>query len=100
MKVSTVMADCLWARRDATTPLVPHDALLQVEESITSVGERSRNRYPCPRKGRRIWYETLLEAQLRPRANFQRFASLTLGHADKPFGPGSIERQHVQSGLE
>jgi Zn-dependent metalloprotease len=46
-------------------------------------------------KAGRIWYETLLDAQLRPTANFQRFASLTLVHAEKLFGPGSPERQAV-----
>jgi len=46
-------------------------------------------------KAGRIWYETLLDAQLRPTANFQRFASLTLAHAEKLFGAGSPERQAV-----
>jgi Zn-dependent metalloprotease len=43
----------------------------------------------------RIWYETLLDAQLRPTANFSRFASLTIAHAEKLFGAGSPERQAV-----
>jgi Zn-dependent metalloprotease len=46
-------------------------------------------------KAGRIWYETLIDAQLRPTANFQRFASLTLAHAEKLFGAGSPERQAV-----
>jgi Zn-dependent metalloprotease len=47
-------------------------------------------------KAGRIWYETLLDAQLRPTANFQRFASLTLLHAEKLYGQGSSERQAVK----
>jgi Zn-dependent metalloprotease len=46
-------------------------------------------------KAGRIWYETLLDPQLRPTANFLRFASLTLAHAEKLFGAGSPERQAV-----
>jgi len=46
-------------------------------------------------KAGRIWYETLLDPQLRPNANFQRFASLTLAHAEKLFGTGSLERKAV-----
>jgi Zn-dependent metalloprotease len=46
-------------------------------------------------KAGRIWYETLLDPQLRPNANFQRFAGLTLVHADKLFGAGSLERKAV-----
>jgi Zn-dependent metalloprotease len=46
-------------------------------------------------KAGRIWYETLLDAQLRPTANFSRFASLTIAHAEKLFGAGSPERQAV-----
>jgi Zn-dependent metalloprotease len=47
-------------------------------------------------KAGRIWYETLLDAQLRPTANFQRVASLTLLHAEKLYGQGSSERQAVK----
>jgi Zn-dependent metalloprotease len=46
-------------------------------------------------KAGRIWYETLLDPQLRPNANFMRFASLTLAHAEKLFGAGSLERKAV-----
>jgi Zn-dependent metalloprotease len=47
-------------------------------------------------KARCIWYETLLDPQLRPTANFLRFASLTLVHADKLYGAGSPEWQAVK----
>ena len=46
-------------------------------------------------KAGRIWYQTLIDAQLRPSANFQRFASLTLANAEKLFGAGSPEHQAV-----
>jgi Zn-dependent metalloprotease len=49
-------------------------------------------------KAGRIWYETLLDAQLRPTANFLNFASLTLSHAEKLYGAGSPERQAVMHG--
>ena len=47
-------------------------------------------------KAGHIWYETLLDPQLRPTANFLRFASLTLTHAEKLYGAGSPERQAVK----
>jgi Zn-dependent metalloprotease len=46
-------------------------------------------------KAGRIWYETLLDAQLRPTANFSRFAGLTIAHAEKLYGAGSPEQQAV-----
>jgi Zn-dependent metalloprotease len=48
-------------------------------------------------KAGRIWYETLLDPQLRPNANFRRFAGLTLAHAEQLFGAGSPERQAVSN---
>jgi Zn-dependent metalloprotease len=44
----------------------------------------------------RIWYETLRDSQLRPNANFRRFASLTSARADQLFGAGSAEGQAVR----
>jgi Zn-dependent metalloprotease len=48
-------------------------------------------------KAGRIWYDTLLDPQLRPNANFKRFAGLTLAHAEQLFGAGSPERQAVSN---
>ena len=41
--------------------------------------------------------ETLLDPQLRPTANFVRFAGLTLVHADKLDSTGRPERQVVSN---
>jgi Zn-dependent metalloprotease len=48
-------------------------------------------------KAGRIWYETLRDQQLRPNANFRRFAGLTIVHAEQLFGAGSSEGQAVRS---
>lgn len=45
----------------------------------------------------RIWYETLLDARLKPNANFRSFAKLTKSVADKLFGTGSAESTAVAS---
>lgn len=48
-------------------------------------------------KAGRIWYETLRDPQLRPNANFRRFAGLSIAHADQLFGAGSREGQAVRN---
>jgi Zn-dependent metalloprotease len=45
----------------------------------------------------RIWYETLRDPQLRPNANFRRFAGLTIVHADQLYGAGSSEGQSIRN---
>jgi Zn-dependent metalloprotease len=44
----------------------------------------------------RIWYETMRDSRLRPAANFQAFARLTLDNAEKLYGMHSRERNAVQ----
>lgn len=45
----------------------------------------------------KIWYESLLDARLKPNAGFRAFAKLTKSHADKLFGIGSAESNAVSS---
>jgi Zn-dependent metalloprotease len=44
----------------------------------------------------RIWYETLRDSRLRPTANFQAFAHLTLDNAEKLYGRDSRDWAAVQ----
>jgi len=48
----------------------------------------------------RIWYETLRDSRLRPTANFQAFARLTLDNAESIYGRDSRERVAVQEAWE
>ena len=45
----------------------------------------------------RIWYESLLDARLKPNASFRAFAKLTKSNSDKIFGIGSAESKAVTS---
>lgn len=45
----------------------------------------------------KIWYESLLDARLKPNASFRSFAKLTKSNADKLYGPGSTESQAISS---
>jgi len=47
-------------------------------------------------KAGRIWYETLRDANLRPNANFQRFATLTVNVAGRLYAVGSAEQLAVR----
>jgi Zn-dependent metalloprotease len=43
----------------------------------------------------RIWYDSLLDARLKPRSTFSAFAKLTRSNAEKLFGAGSAEAKAV-----
>ncbi|GGY95678.1 M4 family metallopeptidase [Pseudoduganella plicata] len=43
----------------------------------------------------RIWYDTLLDAKLKPNATFKAFARLTQSNADRLFGAGSAQSKAV-----
>ena len=47
-------------------------------------------------KAGKIWYDTLLDAQLKPNATFRAFAKLTVANADKLFGAASPEAKAVR----
>lgn len=47
-------------------------------------------------KAGKIWYDTLLDHNLKPSANFSRFAQLTIAHAGVLYGANGIEQKAVQ----
>lgn len=46
-------------------------------------------------KAGKIWYDTLLDARLKPKSTFRAFAKLTRSNAEKLFGVGSAEAKAV-----
>jgi len=48
-------------------------------------------------KAGRIWYDTLLDAKLKPNTNFRAFAKLTLGNSNTLFGAASPQAKAVQT---
>jgi Zn-dependent metalloprotease len=51
-------------------------------------------------KAGRIWYETLRDKQLKPKAQFRDFARVTLANARRLYGDNSDETQAVRYGWE
>jgi Zn-dependent metalloprotease len=48
-------------------------------------------------KAGRIWYDTLLDNQLKPNASFKTFARLTASNARRQYGTGSTEESAVKN---
>ena len=68
---------------------IPNRAFYLVETQLGS--------YAWERAGT-IWYNTLSSSQLRPNANFQQFAQVTLTTAQQLYGIGSSEADAVRDG--